>query len=190
MFDHLMRLIAAGAKIHRVHTDSIEYSIASNAEELLPIGPATLQFKHEYGEIESFAAVGVNSISVKHRDDNGDKKVSFKLGGFQQRHELSSDLTHESIVRVIEATIRREAAAASGESLPEEPAQIKLQNIRSINRGPHSVKERRQFTVEVSSALKRRQLPKPFAHPFVTFPYGYLPTAEATHRCVNPYVKN
>lgn len=192
MFDHIMRLLAAGAKIYRVHSDSITYTLPTDAPVNLPVGPAVLQFKHEYsGNIESFAAVGVNSISVVHRDINGDAEVSFKLGGFRQRRETLGSLNHESIVRMIDATIKREAAAANGKiTLEKEATQIKLQNICSSNKGPLSSKVRRNYTLEVSSALKRRQLIEPIEFPYQTYPYGYLSTNEAKHRCHNPYLNN
>ena len=185
MHEQMMKLVAQDAVLYRVNCDSICFSLRSNQEPNIKISnyiPGS--FKYEYDDIQSFAQLSVNTCSILHKTKEGTDIVTMKTGGIQQNDIITANLRHQVFVDAVEASVRNHVAG-DGLELEEDKnlCHLKVENIRSVTKGLTSKKERRNYVIQMKSALTRRQL-DPAS--YETFPLGYVGD-NAMQKFVNPF---
>jgi hypothetical protein len=178
-----LRLLAQGANILRINSDSLIFSLSSNIEPDVRISKYLAGcYKHEISNIESIAQLGVNSCSILHRDEAGMLHTTLKISGVQQSQLLTGHLGHKAFVDLVYSSVQE--YQKGGKEMPK----LKVHNVRTSTTNHVSEKKRTLHSIKLNSALTRRVLPAGSSYPFQTFPYGYLGDA-AKQKFTNPFSK-
>lgn len=178
MHETAMKIISEGGEIYRINCDAITFTYPAQKNLNFNISKNVPgHFKHEYSFIFSLAQLGINTLSILSKDENGEDKCTMKVGGIQQCPELTAKLSHQSFVKLIESTIVKQMHSA----------RLTVENIRKrkLNDSLHSIKVRSEFDVQMTSALQRRQLLEPVI-PFRTYPFGFV--RNGSHKHKNPFI--